>query len=147
MCAYDVCVYVIYNYIIMCVQKQKEFERDEKQCKGGIKERKEKGKLYNYNFKNIKLLAIGSLTFFVMNRCCHEHWNIESPDMEWKALTALQAEVTSLNTTTALCRPEGVTEIIGPSADSLWIIDLRSSVGCKFFLVHLAREKKTGGNK
>lgn len=64
--------------------------------------------------------------------------------MVWKALTALQAEDISLNTTTALWRPQGVTEIIGPNADSLWITDLRSCAGCKFFLVHLEREKMGG---
>lgn len=51
-----------------------EFESNEKQYKGGIRERKGRG---NY----IGFLTIGSLTFFDMNRCCHEQWNIESADM------------------------------------------------------------------
>lgn len=88
--------------------------------------------------------SIESLTFFDMKRCCHEHWNIVPVDMVGKALTALQAEVVSLNTTTALWRPQGVTETIGPSTDSLWIPDLRSSAGCMFFFAHLEMEQMGG---
>lgn len=89
-------------------------------------------------------MTIESLTFLDMKRCCHEHWNIVPADMVGKALTALQAEVVSLNTTIALWRPQGVTETIVPSADSLWITDLRSSAGCMFFFAHLEMEQMGG---
>lgn len=105
-----------------------------------------KNKLCKTSFKNLyRFLVIGSLTSFDMNRCCQEHWNIVPGILLCKAFTALQAEIVSSNTTTALCRPQRVTDWIGPNTDSLSVIDSRSSLGCMFLFSHLAREKMRGG--
>lgn len=94
------------------------------------------------SFKNLhRIWVTGSLTSFDMNLCCQEHWNIVPGVLLWKAFTALQAEVIFLNTTIALCRPQRVTDLIGPNTDSLWITDWRSSVGCMFFFNHLASKQ------
>lgn len=94
------------------------------------------------SFKNLhRIWVTGSLTSFHMNLCCQEQWNIVPGVMLWKAFTALQAEVMFLNTTIALCRPQRVTDLIGPNTDSLWITDWRSSVGCMFFFNHLASKQ------
>lgn len=101
-----------------------------------------KNKLCQRSFKNLhRFLVTGSLTSFDMSPCCQEHWNIVPGALLWKAFMALQAEVMFSNSTTALCRPQRLTDLIGPNTDSFWITERRSSVGFMFFFSHLAREQ------
>lgn len=84
------------------------------------------------------------LTSFDMNCCFQEHRKTVPEVLLPKAFTALQAATMSSNTTTALCRPQGVTDWIGPNSDSFWVTDSRFSVGCMLFFSHLPRKHVKG---
>lgn len=82
----------------------------------------------------------GGLTCVRMKGCSHVHRAAVLGPRLSNALTALQAELRSSNTTTALLSPHTRTDSMGPNMASSWTVDCRLAVAFRV-QSHLARAK------